>query len=216
MATSVLQLRNSAGDPRGRRYTDGDRLAAYRVWTVTARRSFRATSVLTGVAENTLRGWAVEDGWSARAAAEDEEAAESTKVAVLAGGGGRAGASRRHAGRAARRGDQRTRPARRRARAPRDRRDQSQARGGRATKEPAKPANPTSATRSTTGTASGRPGGRSPPRKRSCGAPTKGGSARNGPTPSWRRRWRCSSRGSPRRPADRLPPSPSRSQRSGG
>jgi hypothetical protein len=84
MATSALQLRNSSGDPRGRRYTDGDRSTAYRVWTVTARRSYARASVLTGVAENTLRSWALEDGWSARAAAEDEEAAESIKVVVMA------------------------------------------------------------------------------------------------------------------------------------
>src|SRR4051794_38358262 len=83
MATSALQLRNSDSDPRGHRYTDIDRALACRVWLSTARRSYAKTGATTGIAENTLRSWAFEDGWPARAKAEDAETAELTKVAVL-------------------------------------------------------------------------------------------------------------------------------------
>jgi hypothetical protein len=82
-----LQLRNSlpaVPDPRGNRYAAPDREDAYFCWLAVGRRSFAATSVRTGIAENTLRAWAKADDWAGRARDHDEEAAELGRVAVLA------------------------------------------------------------------------------------------------------------------------------------
>jgi hypothetical protein len=79
-----VQLVNFDGDPRGRRYAALDREQAYLMWKVACRRSFTKTADVTGIAVNTLRTWHKDDGWSARAEADDDEARKVARVALAA------------------------------------------------------------------------------------------------------------------------------------
>ena len=83
MVTLVpVQLGNSGGDPRGRRYTTEDREHAYLTWRVVGRRSLAATADLLGIAENTLRAWAREDDWRLRSDRDDADAAELARQSL--------------------------------------------------------------------------------------------------------------------------------------
>jgi hypothetical protein len=83
MATLVpVQLGNSGVDPRGRRYTSEEREHAYLTWRVVGRRSLAATAELMGIAENTVRAWAREDGWRDRSDRDDADAAELARQSL--------------------------------------------------------------------------------------------------------------------------------------
>jgi hypothetical protein len=74
MAAAALQVINFDGDPRGRRYGPEDRERAYGHWLTC--RSLARTARVLGIAENSIRAWAKDDGWVQRAERDDAEAAE--------------------------------------------------------------------------------------------------------------------------------------------
>ena len=81
MVAEPVQLRNSAAK-HGARYTAADREAAFAVYRLGARRSLRRTAEATGVSAGTIANWAREDGWPARARAEEAAEAGSVREAL--------------------------------------------------------------------------------------------------------------------------------------
>lgn len=71
--TDGRQLGRGAGDPRGVRYSDRDKDAAYELWRTAGGRSIRRVAVMLGIAERTIRNWHDDHAWSARADTDDAD-----------------------------------------------------------------------------------------------------------------------------------------------
>jgi hypothetical protein len=69
---------------RAIRYTLADRDAAYGVWRTVAGRSVLRTSQLTGINRKTLDAWRQDEGWPARADADDRARLEQHLGAIAA------------------------------------------------------------------------------------------------------------------------------------
>lgn len=82
MAADPVQLFYSSGDPRGRRYTPEEKESAYLTWRLAGRRSLAKTAEIAGIAENTIRSWAKEEGWQQRAEQDDEDASQLARQAL--------------------------------------------------------------------------------------------------------------------------------------
>lgn len=84
MSGIIVQLPNQAIDPRGQRYTDIDKEAAYQLWRTAGGRSCRRVGEALGIHVNTLYDWRDKHAWIARADSEDSEDVVAIRHGVAA------------------------------------------------------------------------------------------------------------------------------------
>ena len=80
----VLSPEPDGANPHGRRYTAQEKEAAYLSWRTLYGRSRRRTAKELNISPSTLERWHAEDGWDARADAEDQEDAVGARVSMAA------------------------------------------------------------------------------------------------------------------------------------
>jgi hypothetical protein len=71
------------GDPRGKRYTDDDREAAYLLWSTTAKQSLQAVGRATGISCSTLGTWHQTKRWQDRYESEQHARAQLLRSGIV-------------------------------------------------------------------------------------------------------------------------------------
>lgn len=84
MSSSLTILPNQEIDPRGRRYDASDKATAYILWRTVCGRSARKVGERLGISDETIRRWAIDDNWPARADIEDQDDYGASRIATAA------------------------------------------------------------------------------------------------------------------------------------